>query len=170
MRTAAISTSPASSCSPKMFTLERTLIPVVISRSGPPAKTHFWLKTIGLVCAVACTLALIIAILGTVACTAAAEPQSGAPQPALAIVPQNYEGMITDTRCGAKHSAAIGQTATKCTVACVHGGEQFVLIDGDRVYLLEGDLVALKQVAGQRVRIVGTLNGRKIAVRSVTAA
>jgi hypothetical protein len=78
--------------------------------------------------------------------------------------------MITDTRCGAKHSAAIGQTATKCTVACVRGGEQFVLIDGDSVYLLEGDVAALKQVAGQRVRIVGTLNGTKIAVTSVTAA
>jgi hypothetical protein len=52
----------------------------------------------------------------------------------------------------------------------VRAGEQFVLIDGDKVYLLDGDLMALKQVAGQRVRIVGTLDGTKIAVRSVAAA
>jgi len=52
----------------------------------------------------------------------------------------------------------------------VHGGEQFVLVDGDAVYLLEGDWVVLKRVAGQRVRIVGTLSGRRISVRSVVTA
>jgi hypothetical protein len=78
--------------------------------------------------------------------------------------------MISDARCGAKHSAAIDKGATNCTITCVRAGEQFVLIDGDKFYLLDGDLVALKQVAGQRVRIVGTLNGTKIAVRSVVAA
>lgn len=83
---------------------------------------------------------------------------------------QSYEGMITDTHCGAKHSAAMGQTAANCTLACVHAGEQFVLVDGDAVYLLEGDMIALKQVAGQRVKIVGTLNGTKISVRSVVTA
>jgi hypothetical protein len=153
-----------------MFAQEKAPLSVVVSRSDPPEKTLFSPKTIGLVCGVACTLVLSITTLGTSACPAAAEPQSGPPQPALGIPPQSYEGMISDTRCGAKHSAEIGQTATKCTVACVHGGEGFVLIDGDRVYLLEGDLVALKRVAGQRVRIVGTLNGTKIAVRSVAAA
>src|ERR1700683_2566076 len=149
-----------------MFTLEKSLTSVPASRSGALAKTHFRVERKGRVRAVAYTLTLIIAILGTVPCTAAAEPQS---VPTLGIAPQSYEGMVSDARCAAKHSAAMGQTATKCTVACVRSGEQFVLIDGDRVYLLEGDLIALKQVAGQRVRIVGTLNGTKLAVTSVTA-
>ena len=80
---------------------------------------------------------------------------------------QTFEGMITDTRCGAKHSAAIGLTAADCTRACVHGGEQFSLIEGDKVYVLEGDLPVLKQSAGRRAKVAGTLTGNKIAVSSV---
>jgi hypothetical protein len=49
----------------------------------------------------------------------------------------------------------------------VYAGEQFVLVDGETTYVLDGDVVALKRVAGQRVRIVGTLNGKKISVTSV---
>jgi hypothetical protein len=75
--------------------------------------------------------------------------------------------MITDTHCGAKHSAVIGATATDCTIRCVRAGEQFVLVDGETIYLLDGDLGALKRVAGQRVRIVGTLNGKTISVTAV---
>jgi len=82
---------------------------------------------------------------------------------------QTYEGMITDTRCGAKHSAAMGLAASDCARACVHAGEHFVLVRGDNLYTLEGDPAALKQLAGQRVRIVGILNGQKISVSSVTA-
>jgi len=59
--------------------------------------------------------------------------------------------------------------AADCTRVCVHGGEQFALVDGESVYVLEGDLVALKRVAGQRVRLVGTLNGNKISVSAVAS-
>jgi hypothetical protein len=81
-----------------------------------------------------------------------------------------YEGMITDTRCGAKHSVAIAKTAADCTLACVHAGEQFALISGDQVYVLRGDVGLLKPYAGQRVRVFGTLNGRTISVTSVGRA
>jgi len=80
---------------------------------------------------------------------------------------QEYEGMVTDTHCGAKHAASIGLSAADCTRVCVHGGEQFALVDGDAVYVLEGAGAALKRVAGQRVRIIGTPDGRKISVESV---
>jgi len=49
----------------------------------------------------------------------------------------------------------------------VRGGEQFVLVDGDAIYLLEGDSVILKRAAGQRVRISGILNGKTISVASI---
>ena len=64
-------------------------------------------------------------------------------------------------------NAAIGKTAADCTLVCVRGGEQFIFVDGDTIYLLEGDLVVLKRAAGQRVRISGILNGKKISVTSV---
>jgi len=130
-------------------------------------KARFWIETIALATAIACALALVIAVVGAVAGAAAAEPESGQASPPSAIRLQTYEGMITDTQCGAKHSAAIGKTAADCTLVCVRGGEQFILVDGDTIYLLEGDLVVLKRAAGQRVRISGILNGKKISVTSV---
>jgi hypothetical protein len=156
-----------------MFTLQqKALISLPVCRSGASVKVDLRPKRTGRVCAAAYIVALLmlIAVLGTVGCTAAAEPQSNLPQSAPSIPTQSYEGMVSDAHCGAKHSAAMGQTATKCTLACVHAGERFVLIDGDTVYPLEGNLIALKDVAGQRVRIVGTLNGTTISVTSVTTA
>ncbi len=113
-----------------------------------------WKKTIELASALAmlCALAAMMATLG-----------AGAESAQL----QTHEGMIADTHCSAKHSAAIGKTAADCTRVCVHAGEHFVLIDGDSLYLLEDNLDALKPVAGQRVRIVGRVNGIRISVVSV---
>jgi uncharacterized low-complexity protein len=127
----------------------------------------FWIETIALVSAIACALALVIATLGAVAGAAAGGPESGQ---SSSLHSHTYEGMITDTHCGAKHSAAMGQTAADCTRFCVRAGEGFVLVDGDRIYLLEGDLPGLKRGAGQRVKIVGALNGNKISVASVGAS
>lgn len=77
--------------------------------------------------------------------------------------------MISDTHCNAKHSAAIGLTASDCTRTCVHSGEHFALVDGDTVYILRGDEDSLKKLAGQRVKIVGSLKGSRISVASVAA-
>jgi uncharacterized low-complexity protein len=132
-------------------------------------KAPFWIEIIAIITAIACGLALLIATVGAAAGAAAGEAEPGQPRASSAIQPRSYEGMITDTHCGAKHSAAMGRTAADCTRVCVRGGEQFVLVDGDTLYLLEGDLVALKLVAGQRARIIGTLNGNKISVASVAA-
>jgi hypothetical protein len=108
--------------------------------------------------AIAWVLAVAIATLGAVAIA----EQSDQPQ-------QTYEGVVTDTHCGAKHSAAIGKTAADCARACVHGGEEFALVDGDTIYRLDGDQMLLKRVAGQRVRVVGTLNRDRLTVTSVSA-
>jgi hypothetical protein len=64
----------------------------------------------------------------------------------------------------------VGKSAADCTRVCIHGGEQFALVDGDRAYTLEGNQAALKRMAGQRVKIVGTLNGSTISVASVATA
>ena len=92
--------------------------------------------------------------------SAPAAPQSSSPA-------KNYDGIVTDTHCGAKHSAALGESAGDCTRLCVHSGEKFALVDGDQMYVLEGSEPALKHAAGERVRILGTLNGNTIAVVSI---
>ena len=131
---------------------------------------RFWLEIIALCISIACALALLIASLGAAA-GAASEPEPR--QTTEPSQPQEqeevYEGMITDTRCGAKHQAAIGKSAGDCTRVCVHGGAQFALIDGDKAYALEGDMPLLKRIAGRRSRIVGTLNRNTITVSAIAA-
>jgi hypothetical protein len=143
---------------------------IVLARAGTGVasrRARFWVETIALVCGIACALALVFAALGAVAGTAAGEAESGQRESPSAARLQIFEGMITDTRCGAKHSAAIGKAAADCTRACVHGGGQFALVDGDSLYLIDGDPLLLKKAAGQRVRVNGTLNRKTISVASV---
>jgi len=130
-------------------------------------RARFWIETIGLVCGIACALALLFALLGAVAGAAAGEPESGQRESPSAVRLQTFEGLITDTQCGARHAAAIGKAPADCTRACVHGGEQFALVDGDALYVIEGDPLMLKAAAGQRVRVSGILNGKKISITSV---
>ena len=98
---------------------------------------------------------------------AAKSSQPQASPQASPASPQTYEGIITDTHCGAKHSVKIGLSAADCTRVCVHSGDSFALVDGDTLYLLKGEAAVLKQSAGERVKILGTLTGNTIAVSSV---
>ena len=82
---------------------------------------------------------------------------------------QTYAGMVTCSRCGAKHPAKMDRSATDCTRSCVRSGAGFSLVDGDKTYQLEGDLVMLKEFAGRRARVVGTANGNTIRVSSVAS-
>ncbi len=87
---------------------------------------------------------------------------------------QTFTGTITDSMCAkADHSQMqMGPTDAACTIACnsIHGAE-YVLYDGKDVYMLN-DQKAPEKFAGQKVRIVGTLDAktRRIQVDSITAA
>jgi hypothetical protein len=119
----------------------------------------------------ACALALLFASLGAAAGAAGSAigtPQAAAPAAASAAQ-QTYDGFITCSRCGAKHPASSSRNASDCTRICVHGGASFALIDGDEVYILEGNLSQVKEFAGERATIAGTLNGHTIKVSSVVA-
>ncbi len=129
--------------------------------------TKFWIQLIVMVSAIACFSSLVIASLGAGVGATAKEPESRPAAQSSEVQLQTYEGVITDTHCGAKHSTSIAETAGDCTRVCVHAGERFVLVDGDNMYVLEGEPQALKRAAGERVRIAGTLNGKTISVTSV---
>jgi hypothetical protein len=141
-------------------------------------KNRFWIEVITLCAGAAFGLALALAMVGAavMAFGKTAEPPQSAAPPAErqqtyvdADRQQTYVGMVTCSRCLARHSAKIGGTATDCARVCVRDGANFTFVDGDRTYLLEGDPAALKRVAGQRVQIVGALNGGTITVASVAA-
>jgi len=133
-----------------------------------------WMEIVTLSTAGACAVALLLGSLGTAAGAAGEanvipqETQSPGPSPAAAA-PQTYDGFITCSRCGAKHPASSSRNASDCTRICVHGGASFALIDGDEVYILEGNLSQVKKVAGQRAAITGILTGHTITVSSVAA-
>jgi hypothetical protein len=48
----------------------------------------------------------------------------------------------------------------------VRNGSRYIIVDGDRIYELAGNLGQLGQFAGQRVTLIGVLNGNTIKVSS----
>ena len=130
----------------------------------PKSASRFWVDILTLGTSTACGLALLIATLGAAAGTVARETGQNAD---AAPTQQTYEGMITDVKCGAKHRASIAKSAADCVRVCVHGGEKFAIVVGDRTYVLDGDPALLKKRAGQRASIVGSLHGNTITVSAV---
>jgi hypothetical protein len=87
---------------------------------------------------------------------------------------ETFTGVISDEGCATTgHSAMrMGPTDAECTVACVEGhGVPYVLVDGKNVYKLAGKQ-PLQKLAGQRVRVNGTLDPKTstITVESIAAA
>jgi len=132
-------------------------------------KKSFWIETIAIGTALACALGLLIATLAAAAVAVAAQSEPAQKTDVASVKRRAYEGMITCSGCGAKHSAALGQTAPDCARICVHGGASFALVDGDRLYRLDGDVNLLKKVAGQRAHITGVARGNTLKVLSVAA-
>jgi len=80
---------------------------------------------------------------------------------------QTFAGMITDSRCGARHRMNSGKTSAECARSCVRHGAHYVLVDGEKVYALEGYPDQLEKLAGERANIVGMLEGNTIKVTAV---
>jgi len=131
---------------------------------------RFWIETIAVSTALACALGLSIATLGAAAVAVAGQSAPVQAAESSSVQQRTYEGMVTCSRCGARHSAALGQTGSDCARICVHGGATFALVDGDRLYQLDGDASSLKKVAGQRARIMGVARGNTIKVLSFKAS
>jgi hypothetical protein len=135
---------------------------------------RIWIEIVVLGSVIALALALFLATVGAAAGwaegTIAQTTSPVAEKPNANHAVQVFEGMVTCSRCGAKHSPALERPATVCVRVCVHGGASFELLTPDSAYVLKGELQAVKGLAGQRARVVGTLLGNAIQVRSVTAA
>ena len=87
---------------------------------------------------------------------------------------QTFTGTITDNMCGSAGHAhmRMGPTDAECTIACISAhGATYVLFTGKDVYSLS-DQRTPEQFAGQKVRVVGTLDAKTKTLRvdSMTAA
>jgi len=136
------------------------------SKAGFMRYHRFWIEIVLLGSAAAVALALLFASLGAAAGAAANARDSSQLNPSVST---SFEGMLTCSRCGAKHSAALDRSASTCVRVCVHAGSSFVLVNSDTTYLLDGDLTVLKKLAGQRVRVTGTREGQIIKVVSAAS-
>ncbi len=128
-------------------------------------KHRVWIEIVLLGTVIAFALAVLLASLGAVA--GAAAPREAAQDVSTPV--QSFEGMVTCSRCGAKHQANLDRSASTCVRVCVHGGAAFALVHEGGTYLLVGDAASLKKVAGQRARVMGFRNGNTIEVSSVSA-
>jgi hypothetical protein len=80
---------------------------------------------------------------------------------------RSFAGLITDDHCGARHEMDSGMNPSECTRMCVRNGSKYILIRGDKRYVLAGSESKLDELAGQRANIAGTLTGNTIKVGSV---
>jgi hypothetical protein len=80
-----------------------------------------------------------------------------------------FAGMITDSRCGARHRRNSGKTSAECTRSCTRSGARYVLVDGEKIYSLAGDSTQLEKVAAERVNVSGILKDDTITVRDVSS-
>jgi hypothetical protein len=132
-----------------------------------------WLEIVLAGTAISIALGLFLSCIGAVAGMAEAPDDAQASTLSASenthSTEQVFEGMVTCSHCGARHSPALQRPATVCVRVCVHGGSSFALVNGESSYLLEGDSQSLKRFAGERARVLGTLHGHTIQVRSVAA-
>jgi len=79
----------------------------------------------------------------------------------------SYSGLITDSRCGARHQRHSKLTPEDCARACIRSGATYVLVNGQHRYNLSGSEESLNKLLGTRVTVTGTLQGETISVNSV---
>jgi hypothetical protein len=138
--------------------------------------TRSWISLIGSCLLMALGAALAFAVIVAAGSAALAGRQSSEePQltsPAVPeVVPSGgfYQGMVTDSRCGARHLKNSRLSPAECARLCVRQGASYVLVDGNRSYKLVGSEEALDKFAGQRIRVSGTRQGETIQVRSASS-
>jgi hypothetical protein len=94
------------------------------------------------------------------------------PSAVAAAKPQSFTGRVSDAMCGAHHMMA-GDPAA-CTRACIEKGSKYVLVVGEKVYVLDTSdqsaLDKLNQLADKPAKVTGQANGDTITVTAVSAA
>jgi hypothetical protein len=150
-----------------------------LNSGGMVRKQPSWLTLVAFCMVVTIITALGFAILlagGTAAfavggSSMAQSPQVSDEKPAVeegAASGKTFAGIITDSRCGARHAMDSGKTATQCALMCIRAGSKYALVNGDTRYFLAGSQDDLEKLAGTRARVAGTLVGDTIRVSSIS--
>jgi hypothetical protein len=124
----------------------------------------FWFHTIGISVVSAILLALALALVGASGALAVGQKDGDTSDATQA---RTFSGVLTDAHCGARHSSKSSLSAGDCARMCLTRGTSWALVDGERLYTLKGDSPVLDKLAGERVTVIGILDGSTIQVRSV---
>jgi hypothetical protein len=85
----------------------------------------------------------------------------------VSVRTQTFSGVITDDHCGARHDMHSNKSTSECTQACLRQGANYILVNGDKSYRLEGKTEELAAFSGTRVTLTGSLKGNRIDVSSI---
>jgi hypothetical protein len=89
---------------------------------------------------------------------------------AVSALAESMSGVISDANCGAKHAAAAASDAA-CVKSCIKRGAAPVLVSDGKVYKISADSQdKVKELAGQKVTVVGKVEGDTITIESAEAA
>ena len=132
-------------------------------------KKRTWFSLLMFCLTAALASALAAAVLFAGASFVFAKSQSAAGDAAATLAPQSLSGVISDSRCGARHMPNSGKSPAECTRFCVRQGASYVLVNGDQIYVLRGRPSTIERLAGQRVVVTGALDGNTLRVKSVVA-
>ena len=120
-----------------------------------------WVGLIGFCVTSTFAVAIIFAVaLATATLTFAGEPKVQAATDDSSA--QTFAGVISDSYCHARHDRNSKLSSGECTRVCVQRGAKYEMVNGDKIYLLDGDIADLNGFAGQRVEVKGVLEGNTI--------
>ncbi len=134
-----------------------------------------WVSLIGSCLLMALGAALAFAMIvagGSVALAghqSAAEAQNALPSTPSPRITATFSGVVTDSHCGARHLRTSHLSPAECARECVRKGASYVLVDGDRRYVLSGGDEVLRKFAGTRVNVTGSREGGTIMVSSAAS-
>ena len=138
---------------------------------GETVKKHdrSWLTLVSFLIATTLASSLVFALAFAGVTAVIGEPAQAADEPQVDPITteRTFSGVITDARCGARHSNR-EKSASECSRACVRHGSNYIIVNGDKKYELIGELREVAEFAGQRVSLTGVLDGQTIKVSSAS--
>lgn len=109
------------------------------------------------------TVLLIGLLVSMAAAKSNAKKETKAPGTAAAAKAQDFDGWVSDEKCGAKVDA-------ECSKKCQAAGAKMVFVNPERAVIPVANQETLKSFAGQHVNIKGKLENGILTVDSVKPA
>lgn len=87
--------------------------------------------------------------------------------PLASAADKTWTGVISDSKCAAKHAKA-SDADHECVTKCAAGGAKYVFMSGGKTYeIANQDFAALKDHGGHKVALTGEMKGDSITVSKI---